>query len=299
MGKIVEHFEATVSSNDDPEKRGRIRVTCPGIMGDDEEELANWIEPVPMWGWFIVPDVDEIVEIEVVTSSTTDEQFGQASIANPDYKWRSSKRFWGNEEAEEGSGKTSIPEDFTASNYGKRRGFSTPGGHVLLFDDTEGDRKITLTWKKEGSESRTSISIDKHGSFVMNTHASHLIHANAKDGSLSVIDGNGNHMLLKDEKVSLMNSAACCIEMDGQNVQVLAQGACTVSGKNITLDAGQIDLGKVPTDFALMATLFLAAFDTHTHPIPPTPQPPTITSVPSVPLSPNAALKSTTVKVQP
>lgn len=289
----TEKFTATVTANDDPEKRGRIRVTCVGLMGDDEEEVAQWVEPTHQWGWFIVPDVGELVEIEVTTASSADEQFGQASIANLDITWRGG-RYWGNEEAEEGHGKTDIPEDFTASNYGKRRGFATPGGHVLLFDDTEGDRKITVTWKMAGEDKRTSFSIDKNGSVVINTHAAHVFHLNAVDKSASFIDGNGNHMLLKDEKVSLMNKSSCCIEMDGDNIQVLAQGACTVSGKNITLDAGQIDLGKVPTDAVLMAATFLAAFDTHTHPDPAS----GVTGTPVVPLSTVPGLQSTTVGVQ-
>jgi hypothetical protein len=285
-----EKFDARVTKIDDPEKRGRIKVTCPGLMGDDEEEVPMWIQPVHAWGWFIVPDIGEAIEIEGVSSSSDDEQFGQSSIDAPDMKWRGSFRYWGNSEKEEGQGRTLVPEDFTATNYGKRRGFATPGGHVMLFDDTDGMRKITMTWHSDGKY--TSYSIDKDGSFVVNTHAGHLMYMNADNGEMSLIDPAGNHYRSKGETVSLMNASGCNVELKGANVQVLAMGAATVSAKNISLKAGAVDLGEVATNFALLGDLFMQLFIAHTHPTSMGP------SGPPVPTGGEAACVSTTVKVQ-
>lgn len=292
MTLFYEKHEARVTKNDDPEKRGRIKVSCVGLMGDDEEEMPMWVAPVPMWGWFIVPDIGEMVEIEVVSGDSQDEQPGQSAIDSLDPKWRSTKRHWGNEQAKDGVGKSPIPEDFTATNYGKRRGFATPAGHILLFDDTSGSRKITLTWHQDGKF--TLIGMDEDGSIVMNTHVGHVCYFNTKDKELSIIDPNGNHYRSKDDTVSIMNKNACCIEIKGDNVQVLAQGACTVSAKNCSLLAGEVQLGQAATDFALLANLFMnTVFKLHTHPTAMGP------SGPPIPTGGETACISQSIKVSP
>ena len=135
-----------------------------------------------------------------------------------------------------------------------------------MFDDTEGDRKITLTWKQAGTEKRTAISIDKNGSVVMNTHAAQIFHMDAKNEVVSIIDGNGNHVMMKEEKISLMNKGSCSFVMDGDNVQVLAQGNLNVVGaKRVSVDAPEIVLSD-GGDFALLANVLIGLIASHTHP---------------------------------
>lgn len=142
MAVINERFEAIVASTDDPEKRGRIKATCADFTGDPDAVLPDFIEPVFDWGWFYTPDVGEIVEIEVVTNDDTDEMPGASMILSPTIHWRN-KRFYhtGDEDPRP------INEQFTSSNYGKRRGFATPAGHVIMFDDTPGSEKVLITDK--------------------------------------------------------------------------------------------------------------------------------------------------------
>jgi hypothetical protein len=137
-------YPAKVTFNQDPEKRGVIRVACVGLMGDEDTEVPVDIEPVYDWGWFYVPDIGEVVEIECTEGSDEDEQHGQMSIDNCDLKWRCARHYGNNE----GDTPTPINSAFTSKNYGKRRGFATPAGHVFMFDDTEGAEEITLSWKK-------------------------------------------------------------------------------------------------------------------------------------------------------
>ncbi|KKN12124.1 hypothetical protein LCGC14_1019680 [marine sediment metagenome] len=92
MPNVTERYEAVVSSIEDPEKRGRFKVKCVGLMGDAKAELPIFVELVPGWGWFIVPEVGEIVEIEVIVTSDRDEIWGQASIEALNPVWRG-KRF--------------------------------------------------------------------------------------------------------------------------------------------------------------------------------------------------------------
>lgn len=155
MPVTTEKFVAQVMVNKDDEFRGRIQVTCVDLTGDPEAILPVWVEPVFDWGWFVVPDVDEFVEIEIVTSTDDDESFGQSMIFEPRIHWRA-KRFY----HEGGDTESPIHSDFK-TNYSKRRGFATPAGHILLFDDTDGKERIQLTWKQ--GDTLASISIDESG----------------------------------------------------------------------------------------------------------------------------------------
>lgn len=170
-------YPAKVTFNKDPKKQGAIRVACVGILGDEDTEIPLDVLPVHPWGWFFVPDIGEIVEVECIEGSSDDEQNGQASIDNMDLKWRS-MRHYGNEKGET---PTPINPAFTAKNYGKRRGFATPAGHVFMFDDTPGAEEITLSWK-DGSalltfDSKGTVTLqNKAGAtFVMNSTSDKIV----------------------------------------------------------------------------------------------------------------------------
>lgn len=164
-------YPATVTFNEDPDKRGIIRVSCVGLMGDEDAEIPIDVEPVHDWGWFYVPDIGEVVEIEVIEGSSEDEQNGQMSIDNLDIKWRGA-RYYGNEE---GDAPTPINPIFSAKNYGKRRGFATPAGHVVMFDDTEGAEEIHISWKN----GTASIVMNTDGSILMTNKAGATINMDA------------------------------------------------------------------------------------------------------------------------
>ena len=253
----TEHHTATVTDSDDPEKRGRIKVSCAGLLGDEESPLPMWVDPVGQWGWFIVPDVGELVEVVVVAGSGEDEQPGQMSIDNLDVQWRGA-RHYGNEE---GDAPTPVPEDFTATNYGKRRGFATPGGHVLLFDDTEGDQKVSLTWHQEGKYS--FISFDKTGGIILSTHSKHLIQLDAENGEIKIWDQHGNMYVSDEDRVLIFQKDSNSIEMkaDG-NITVLAQAGLTVNGKVAHINTGEVILGEglatSIVDFVMKGTTFNA-----------------------------------------
>lgn len=154
MPIIEETHTATVTAIDDPKQRLRIRCSCVGLLGGEDGELPMWVEPELQWGWVVVPDVGEIVEIVMTVSGDTDDSFAQTSLENPDIRWRGI-RHWSDDQ--DGDQPRPVPDAFKI-NYGKRRGFATPAGHVFVFDDTPGAEKIILTHAK-GAE----IEIDAAG----------------------------------------------------------------------------------------------------------------------------------------
>lgn len=189
-----------MSSNADEEQRGRIQVICPALTGDAATPLPQWCEPVLDWGVFAVPDVGEQVEIEILAADDLDEVHGQAMLEDPTPRWRG-KRFLTDAELEDdsdGSLPSPVHNDFVAEAYGKRRGFSTPFGHVLLFDDTESAPTAYLTLQTTPLEpgaapeaaNFTRLQFEADGSVLLSILDQHTLHVQA-DGALELKLGGG------------------------------------------------------------------------------------------------------------
>ena len=281
MPVTQEEYVGVVTSVDDPEKRGRIRVVCAQLMGSEEEELPMWVNPSYEWGWFIVPDPGEQVSVIASTSSEDDEQLGQTSIASLDLKWKG--REWGNEETEEEQLKRPIPEDFTASNYGKRRGFATPQGHVFLFDDTESEPKISITWasgdpKKPSDQKRAFLSFDNQGIVLATApndeDVQSVFFMNGKNGEILLVDSTGNSIGTTSSGIVLTQAAdgesKASIELKSDGtVTILSAAGVVLNTKNVHLNAGEVKLGSGPAagivQPAILGTIFQTIFETHTH----------------------------------
>jgi len=196
MPVVTERYEAVVTSIEDEENRGRIEVACVGIGADPTTPIAVLCEPAHDWGWFVIPDVGETVEVEVVVSSDRDQVWGEAALEELSPVWRS-KRFLTDIELEDdadGSVSRPIHDDFLSTNYGKRRGFCTPWGHVLLFDDTEGDPRIYVTHMGEQlepgeapePENYTRVELEPDGSLKIGFLNRHQLHLTTEQGNLLI-----------------------------------------------------------------------------------------------------------------
>lgn len=289
MPDVTERFTAKVSVNDDPAHRGRIKVTCADLTGDPDTELPEWIEPVYRWGWFTVPDVDELVEIEVVTQRDSDEVEGQALVLQPTIHWREIRHY--NDNEEQGAVRD-VHEDFYSSNYGKRRGFATPKGHILMFDDTDGDERINLTWHavEDEEDKYAYLSFDPTGSIIMGNKNGSLVFMDADNGAMSIIDEHGNTISSDKDGMRIIDKTGNVIDMKNQLVQVLGQGSVVVNAKTIDLQSGKVIIGKNAVQKAVLGDLFKTTFDTHTHPTGTGPSGPPTTPMPPTDLSQNAVI---------
>lgn len=206
MGIVWEKYDATVTVNEDDENRGRIKVVCAGLLGDEETELPMWVEPVFDWGWFYVPDVGEIVEVEACVGSDEDEVYSQMSIDNLDVRWKN-KRYHTNEVPENPDTKATIIHPDFLENYGKRRGFATPHGHVFLFDDDPNNPTVQLTFRK--SEHQVAVPIlptdfsrlefEPDGSFKITLLDTTKLHLQT-EGKKLIVEIDGGSSLSIEEK---------------------------------------------------------------------------------------------------
>lgn len=275
-----ENHVGTVTANDDPEMRGRIRCSCVGLLADEDGELPMWIEPVHQWGWFTVPDVGEIVELVLNAHGETDDSYNQSSIDTPNVRWRGT-RYWSQDQ--DGDTAREVPEDFK-TNYGKRRGFATPAGHVLVFDDTEGMEKISLTHKslKEGVDAFAFVSMDENGSVIISNRNGTLIYLNANEGQFTIVDEFGNSYTSDADGMRLIDNFSNIIEMKDGAVQVLAQDAFVVSGPDATLDAGTYNLGTGAAKSTVLGEDLIIWLNSHVHPTGMGPSgPPSVPAIPT------------------
>jgi len=293
----LKRYNATVSANNDDELRGRIRVTCAGLMGDEDTEVPQWVDPVFEWGWFFVPDVGEIVEVEVTESDDDDESFGQATIDSLDLHWRG-KRIWTEDVTEEGIEPRPIPEDMQ-TNYGKRRGFVTPAGHVLMFDDTAGEEQVRLSWhRKEGQEDKYQyMAMDGEGSTVIANKNGSYVYLDAEHGAASMVDEHGNSISMDDKGIKAIDKFSNIIELKDGAVQVLGQDAIIISSKTCNIKSGTINLLDGADAPLLRGTDVKAYLESHQHAfVGLAPGTPGTTAVPITPLPPTALSQQCKVK---
>lgn len=131
---------------------------------------------------------------------------GQSSLEGLDVRWRG-KRFY----ADAATPPTPVHDDFK-TNYAKRRGFATPNGHILWFDDTEGSEEINLVWVNAAGV-KTKLIVDKDGTVKLTVlDAKHNFTLDGKTKKCQIdLDENKHKITLdataKKMEVSLENGA--------------------------------------------------------------------------------------------
>lgn len=261
--KVEEVARATVTDNQDPEQRGRIKVTSAQAIGASDGPLPMWIEPIQLWGWFVVPDIGEEVEIVFAAHGDMDESRGQSSLEAPDVRWRG-QRFWTEAEAPE---PRPVPVDFTSTNYGKRRGFATPQGHVMMFDDTEGKEKVSIMWHgvRDGADAYSLFALDEDGSLVMSNKNGSLIYLNAADEQLTIIDQHGNSYTSDADGIRLVDAFSNIISMGDGVVQIISQDAIVATGADFTAATGTVNLVDGASQPIVRGTELVTWLSAHTH----------------------------------
>jgi len=258
----LEVHDAVVAANNDEEKKGFIKVTCVGLLGDEKTVLPMWIPPRFDWGWFSVPDIGEVVQIEVNVDEEKDEFFGQSSIDNLNPHYRG-KRSYTTDATEENVEVREIHEDFVGDTYPKRRGFATPEGHIIYFDDTEGKKKVQITWKD--GEKFQFISFEKTGALISNQSGS-FIHLDAENEEVKVIDQHGNIYTSNKDGIKMMDKFSNIIEMKDGAVQIISQAGIVATGTDFTAATGTVNLVDGADDFAVRGADLIAWLAAHTHP---------------------------------
>ncbi len=239
---------ATVTDNNDPEQRFRIKVACATLMGTDTEgeatEYGDWVDPVfpalfttdgkATGGFFAVPGIGAAVELELASSSAFDQSPGQTSINAPSPRWRACI-FRKSDD---------IPEEF-AANYPNRFGFRSASGHVFYIDQSpEGKGKIVFAGKPNDEGAQSLISINDDGSIQIATNTGQLISLNSEKSELTILDGNKQAIYMKPDGITIAGAGGR-VSIGNAGIDIVSKGNVYIQGGSVTLAGGKIALGSV------------------------------------------------------
>lgn len=231
--KYYGKYRGFVTDNEDPQQSGRVRLLVPSVLGKGQ---TTWALPcLPFGGLtdqglFTVPEIDAQVWVE----------FEEGNIDHP--IWTGT--FWQ---------KQGDPPAEAAQSPPTTRVFKTPAGHVLQFDDKDGNEKFRLT-HPGGAE----ITIDANGTIVAH---------DARENSLT-LDADAGKIVLKDDSGNTltMDAGGTILEDANGNVLKMDPSGIKVKGQQIVLEGTRIMLGGQGGEPVIKGQSFLTLFATHVHP---------------------------------
>jgi hypothetical protein len=157
---------ATVDKNTDPAKAGRVKVKLPSMDGG---QYPEWIETIQPAGMVSHPHPGDTVEVELPD--------GEDIVEFPDEGKCLGKR---------ADAANPVPSEFK-TNYPHRRGYKTPGGHLVIFDDK--DKSITIrtigghSVLLDDKNGNVKITNSQSGDSIENTSAG----TTTVDGTIKII----------------------------------------------------------------------------------------------------------------
>lgn len=236
-------YRGFVTNNKDPQKSGRVKLRIPSVLGDQESDWALPCLPfggLADQGFFVIPQLDAQVWVE----------FEEGDPQRP--IWTGT--FWQQE--------SDVPTE-AALDEPTTRLLKTPTGHLLQFDDEDGQEKIRLHHKSE-----SEISFDEKGSIAIKDSGGAVMTLNADSNEITIADANGNTLQ--------MTSSGTKIEDSNGNKLEMAASGITLDAQNIILKGGNVMLGGEAGEGIIKGQTFLTLLATHTHPTPAGPSSPPV-----------------------
>ncbi len=225
-------YRGFVVDNDDPERRGRLKVRVPSVLGDATTAWALPCLPfggLANQGLFLVPELDSQLWVEF-------------EEGNRDFPiW--SGVFWQQQR--------DVPAEADVG-YPASRVLRTPSGHVLHFADESG-KEIVLLQHKDGAELR----LDETGAVTLKS----------RNNSRLVLDVDGNSATLTEaagHALTMDPSGVTVKDASGNEIRLEASGI-TIKGTQVVIDASSVALGGQGGEPLLKGASFLALFATHMH----------------------------------
>lgn len=218
-----------VAGNDDPRGIGRLKVTVPGILGDEQA----WALPCAPFGGsdgsglLVLPEVGANVWIE----------FEGGDLAHP--IWVGT--YWS--------------QGFDTSNdFGgwQRRTLRTVGGQMVQLDDEPGSTRVLLA---HGSGAQ--VEIDDDGRVTVRDHGGNELVLDPDASSTRLADVHGNRIQTDSSGVVVENAQGTKVELNAVTA--------TVKATTVNVDATLVKLGG-GGEPVLKGTSFLAGYMAHTHP---------------------------------
>jgi uncharacterized protein involved in type VI secretion and phage assembly len=225
-------YRGFVVDNVDPEKRARVRVRVPSVLGDQD---TGWALPCSPFGgladhgMFMIPEVDAQVWVE----------FEEGNLDHPIWVGV----FW--QQPSDSSQEDALAEPTS-------RIIRTPSGHVLQFEDAPSKEQFRLA-----HPSGAQMIIDPDGSISSVDASSNTLTLNAKSNTITLEDANGNSLVMDSSGTTVKDS-------NGNKIEMAASGI-TVEGSQVVIKGATVDIGDKGGEALIKGQTFLAMFNSHTH----------------------------------
>jgi uncharacterized protein involved in type VI secretion and phage assembly len=231
-GRYYGKYRGLVADNLDPDKRGRLKVRVPSVLG---EVTSDWALPCFPYGgaadlgFIAVPPVGAMVAVE----------FMEGDLSAPIWTgafWRSADQ---------------VPAE-VAGDGASTKLLKTDSGHVVSFEDKEGEEAVTLT-----SAAGAVLEMNAGGSFALTDSGGATVTLDAEAGQIVIEDANGN-------SITLSSSGITATDGSGNEIATSASGV-TVSGTTIKIEGQSVAIGGAGGEPLIKGQTFMAMFNAHTH----------------------------------
>jgi hypothetical protein len=282
--KFYSWYRGIVTSNSDPETRGRIQVAIHSV--GQRQSNGVWIDPAmdyagPNHGSFWPPEVGDPVWVGFWTGDTAQPHIYMGG-------------WYG-----DGSGpigKLPSKLGYSGGSVPVQRGWVTKAQHSLVFDDQSGSESIQIVWKGTS----TTLLFDKNGNITVQNQTG--AKATLLNDVITLSTTANATVTLDSAKITMTDGAQNVVSMDGVatvqltqnggNQMTLSPAGVSISSAGptmiqsvgpITLSGPQVLLGPAPSSPTMRFEEFLAMFAAHVHPTAVGPSLPPIASAPLLP----------------
>lgn len=227
-------YRAFVSDNRDPEKRGRCKLIVPSVLG---ETVSDWALSCTLYG-----GAANVGAIAVPPKGAqVIAEFLEGDISSP--LWTGS--FWRRQEE--------VPEEFSANEEPSAKVMRTESGHLLLFEDKDGEERVTLR-----SSAGASLEMEPDGALALTDSEGASVTLDAQAGEIRVEDARGNSLVMS-------SSGMVFKDPSGNEITTAAGGITVKAPATITIEGSAVAIGGSGGEPLVKGTSFLAAFNAHTH----------------------------------
>ena len=230
--KYYGKYRGFVVHNDDPERRARLRLRVPSVLGD---AVTGWALPcLPFGGLadqglYLVPEPGSRVWVE----------FEEGELSYP--LWTGT--YW--ERPEEAP--VELAEDDPT-----QRVLKTPTGHTLVFEDSPGEEAVRLI-----HAGGASLELAADGSVRLTDSAGAALRLDVSSGQLRLEDSQGN-------QVHMDSSGTIVQDRHGNRLRMAADGV-EIEAPRVVLNASHVALGGEGGEPLIKGLSFLTLFATHVH----------------------------------
>ena len=227
-------YRAFIADNQDPETRGRCKLTVPSVLG---ETISDWALPCFAYGGgtdfgvIAVPPVGSQVVAE----------FMEGDVSSP--LWTGT--FWRTTDE--------VPDEFKANSEPTAKVMKTERGHVLVLEDQDGDEKVMLK-----SAAEATLEMDSEGSFTLTDSGGATVTLDAAANEIKIEDANGNSMLMSSSGITFKDQSGNEIVTSSGSIEIKAPATVTIEGAAVAV-------GGAGGEPLVKGASFLASFNAHTH----------------------------------